>query len=174
VYCFTRIPGYSVHLDHDLHSACLIFRTPIRKVLCPQTKCASFLLSHLRLLLCKHTFISILAPVPSYYSVDSFVTNRYRLLCSIQLVFDLPHCSSVSVANRYISVLISPAEVTQSSSQIITRIFHITFSSVILNILSALLKPSLSNLSVRSALSPADQCFPQTVLSILPLHISSR
>jgi len=173
VYRFTRIHGYSVHLDHDLHSARLIFRISIRKVSCPQTKFSSFLLSHLRLLLCKHTFISMLAPAPSYYSVDSFVTNRYRLLCSIQLVFDLPHCSSVAMANRYVSVLISPVEVTQSSSQIITRVFHI-FSSVMLNILSALLKPSLSNLFVRSTLSPADQRFLQTVLSILPLHISSR
>jgi hypothetical protein len=84
----------------------------------------------------------MLAPIPSYYSVDSFVTNRYGLLCSMQLVFDLPHCSSVAMANRYISVLIPPAEVTQTSSRIITRMFHIIFSAVMLNISSALLKPS--------------------------------
>jgi hypothetical protein len=141
VYRFTRMPGYSVHLDHDLHSARLIFRISIRKV-CQQTKCTSFLLSRLRILHCKHTFISMLAPIPSHYSVDSFVTNRHRLFCSIQLVFDLPHCSSIAMANRYISNLIPPVEVTQSSSQIITRNFRIIISAVMLNIFSALLKPS--------------------------------
>ena len=80
----------------------------------------------------------MLTPLPRHYSVDGFVTNRYRLLCSIQIVVDLLHCSSVAMANRYISVL-PPAEVTQSSSQIIIRIFHIIFSAVMLNILSALL-----------------------------------
>jgi len=84
----------------------------------------------------------MLAAMPSYYSVDSFVTNRYRLLCSIQLVSDLQHCSSVAMTKRYISVLIPPAEVTQSSSQIITRVCHIIFSALMLNIFLELLKPS--------------------------------
>lgn len=80
-YRFTSIPGYSVHMDHDLHSARLIFRISIRKVLFQQTKCASFLLSYLRLLLCKHTLISML--LLHQVIILSIVLLRIVIDCSV-------------------------------------------------------------------------------------------
>lgn len=86
------LPGVTFHQNpriicspgtRMLFCSLVIFRLLIRKVFYQQTQCAFFLMSHLRLLLCKHTFISMLAPITSYYFVASFVTNRYRLFCSI-------------------------------------------------------------------------------------------
>ena len=62
-------------------STCPIPRSSICNVFFQQMQYAAFLFSHLRLPLCKDLFVSVLAPVSTYYSVTSFVLNHHWLFC---------------------------------------------------------------------------------------------
>jgi hypothetical protein len=70
--------------ESDFRSTCPIPRPSICNVFFQQMQYAAFLFSHLRLPLCKDSFVSVLAPVSTYYSVTSvtsFVLNRHWLFC---------------------------------------------------------------------------------------------